>query len=66
MSSNRILKLHFNGTVESNLIESPLLADPYAIAVDRSENVYVSDGDSQRLDPDAVTGAHQIFVFDKN
>jgi len=64
VSSNSVLALTFDGAVETNLIESAVLSDPYAIAVDASGNIYISDGGSQRLDPEKVTGNHQIHVFD--
>jgi hypothetical protein len=65
VSSNFILKLTFDGVVETTFANAPL-DDPYAIAVDRSGNVYVSDGGSRRIDPEASTGNHQVHMFDSN
>ena len=64
VSSNHVLRLTFDGTIETNLIENSVLSDPYAIALDNSGNIYISDGGSQRLDPERVTGNHQVHVFD--
>lgn len=66
VSSNRVLRVRFDGEVEATLIETPLMTEPYAITVDRTGNIYVSDGAAQRLDPEAFTGSHRIYVFDAN
>lgn len=66
VSSNRIVRMTFDGMIETNLIEAPFLTEPYAIAVDRSGNIYVSDGAAQPIDPEAFTGSHQVYVFDTN
>jgi len=64
VSSNSVLKLTFEGAVESTVVSGAPLDDPYAIAVDRSGNIYVSDGGSRRIDPEAVSGNRQVHVFD--
>lgn len=66
VTSNAVSTVTFDGAVETNLVESQVLSDPYAVAADASGNIYVSDGASQRLDPEAETGNHQIHVFDAN
>jgi hypothetical protein len=63
VSSNAVLKLTFDGAVESTLVSGAPLLDPYAITVDASGNVYVSDGGSRRIDPDAASGNRQVHVF---
>jgi hypothetical protein len=66
VSSNSVLKLTFAGAVESTLVSGAPLSDPYAISADASGNFYVSDGGSKQIDPDAITGNHQVHVFATN
>ncbi|HMJ90062.1 MAG TPA: hypothetical protein VK530_09610, partial [Candidatus Acidoferrum sp.] len=63
VSSNRVLRLTLDGIVETNLINNAVLSDPYALAVGASGIIYISDGGSRRIDPEAITGNHQIHMF---
>lgn len=63
ISSNSVVTLTLDGTPKSTLISGAPLEDPYAITIDRAGRIYISDGGSQRSDPDAFTGNHQVHVF---
>jgi hypothetical protein len=66
VSSNRVFRLTLGGVVETNLIASTLLLDPYALAVDRGGNIYVADSGARQFDSEAESGSHQIHVFTTN
>jgi hypothetical protein len=66
VSSNTVRRLTFDGAVESTLVTGAPLEDPYAITVDRAGAIYLSDGGSRRIDPEAITGNRQVHVFNSN
>jgi len=66
VSSNTVVRMRLDGTVEATLVSGAPLSDAYAITADRAGNFYVSDGGSRRNDPEAITGNHQIHVFNSS
>ena len=63
-SGGKVLRLAPDGTVEATVVEKGVMAEPRALAIDRTGNLYVGDGGvggAHEIKSDA--GSRQVWVF---
>jgi hypothetical protein len=63
VSSNEVVRLHLDGSLDAVVVPAGMLESPNAIALDPDGNIYVGDSGALRHDPEAEAGTKQIHVF---